>query len=169
MMHGIRPGLPDPDPGLGRQAVAGPFSGAPGLGSKGSRLNAMSSPKIPGTSGNSPEPVPAERRGITVRRAPRYVPFLILGALLGVAVAAFLAFGLPGDERYDPGSVFGFFLILCGLGGATLGAIAALVLDRRSLRRARHAVVEAVPGPGTDTDRDRGPGHGGGTGTPGGA
>lgn len=127
----------------------------------------MSSQETPGTSGNNPEPVPAERREVTVRRAPRYVPFLILGALLGVAVAAFIAFGLSGDQRYDPGSVFGFFLILCGLGGAALGAVAALVLDRRSFRRARHAVVEAVPGPGADTDRDRGPGHGGGTADPG--
>lgn len=113
----------------------------------------MSSQESPGTSGNTPEQVPAERRGVTVRRAPRYVPFLILGALAGVAVAAFIAFGLPGGGSYDPGSVFGFFMILGGVGGAALGAVTALVLDRRSVRRARHAVVEAVPEPGTDAVR----------------
>ena len=100
---------------------------------------------------SSPETPAPERREVIVRRAPKYVPFLILGALVGIAVAAFIAFGLPGDESYDPGSVFGFFLVLCGAGGAILGAVAALVLDRLSVRRAEHAVVEAVP----DSERRR--------------
>jgi hypothetical protein len=127
----------------------------------------MSSQESPGTSGNTPEQAPAapERRGVTVRRAPRYVPFLILGALVGIAVAAFIAFGLPGDERYDPGSVFGFFMVLCGVGGAALGAIAALVLDRRSVRHAQHAVVEAAADPDTNSARGHGPEHDGGTGS----
>jgi hypothetical protein len=88
---------------------------------------------------------PPERRGITVRRAPKYVPFLILGGLLGIAVAAFIAYALPGDASYDPGSVFGFFMVLCAAGGVILGAIVALILDRLSVRRAQQAVVEAVP------------------------
>lgn len=86
-----------------------------------------------------------ERRGITVRRAPRYVPFLILGGLVGIAVAAVIAYGRPGNETYDPGTVFGFFMVLCGAGGVILGAIAALILDKLSVRRAQQAVVEAVP------------------------
>jgi hypothetical protein len=86
-----------------------------------------------------------ERREITVRRAPKYVPFLILGGLVGIAVAAVIAYALPGNNTYDPGTVFGFFMVLCGAGGVILGAIAALVLDRLSVRRTRHAVVEAVP------------------------
>lgn len=86
-----------------------------------------------------------ERREITVRRAPKYVPFLILGGLAGIAAAAVIAYALPGDASYDRGAVFGFFMVLCGAGGVILGAIAALVLDRLSVRRARHAVVEAAP------------------------
>ena len=88
---------------------------------------------------------PAERREITVRRAPRYVPFLILGGLVGVAVAAVIAFAVPGSMSYDAGTVFGFFLVLCGAGGVILGAIVALLLDRRSVKRSRRAVVEALP------------------------
>jgi hypothetical protein len=91
------------------------------------------------------EDTPAERREITVRRAPKYVPFLILGGLVGVIVAAFVAYGLPGDASYDPNSVFGFFMILFAGGGVVLGAVAALLLDRLSVRRTQHAVVEAVP------------------------
>lgn len=92
----------------------------------------------------------AERREITVRRAPKYVPFLILGGLVGIAVAAVIAYGRPGNETYDPGTVFGFFMVLCGAGGVILGAITALILDRLSVRRAQQAVVEAVPETGSE-------------------
>ena len=91
-----------------------------------------------------------ERREITVRRAPKYVPFLILGGLVGIAVAAVIAYALPGNATYDPGTVFGFFMVLCGAGGVILGAIAALILDRLSVRRARQGVVEAVPEAGPE-------------------
>jgi hypothetical protein len=102
---------------------------------------------------SSPETPAPERREVTVRRAPKYVPFLILGGLLGFAVAAVLAYGVPGDESYDAGTVFGFFLVPFAAGGAILGAVAALLLDRLSVRRAQHAVVEAVP----DSVPDAGP------------
>jgi hypothetical protein len=97
-------------------------------------------------------PVAPERRAVTVRRAPKYVPFLIAGALLGVVVAAVIAYGLPADERYDANAVFGFFLIFCAAGGAILGAVVALVLDRLSVRRAERAVVESVPDSVPETD-----------------
>jgi hypothetical protein len=86
-----------------------------------------------------------ERRGITVRRAPKFVPFLGLGGVLGIIVAAFVAYGIPGDESFDTGAVFGFFLVSFAAGGVLLGAIAALVLDKVSVRRSRRAVVESVP------------------------
>ncbi|KRE79289.1 hypothetical protein [Arthrobacter sp. Soil763] len=102
----------------------------------------------------APEDTPAapERRAVTVRRAPKYVPFLIAGGLLGVVVAAILAYGLPAREGFDANSVFGFFLTFCIGGGAVLGAIVALVLDRLSVRRAERAVVESVPDSVPDTD-----------------
>ncbi|RKR15582.1 hypothetical protein [Arthrobacter oryzae] len=119
----------------------------------------MSSHETPGTAGNDPlgEPVPGgvpARREVTVRRAPKYVPFLILGGLVGVAAAAIIAFALPGDASYDASSVFGFFMILCAAGGVILGAVAALVLDRVSVRRAERAVVEPVPDSVSDADDD---------------
>jgi H+/Cl- antiporter ClcA len=105
---------------------------------------------------SSPEFPASGRRQVTVRRAPRFVPFLVLGALLGAAVAAILAYGVPGDEGYDASTVFGFFLVPCAAGGAILGAVVALLLDRLSLRRAQHAVVEAVPDsvPDAGTEND---------------
>ena len=86
-----------------------------------------------------------ERREITVRRAPKYVPFLIVGGLLGFAAAAVIAFALPGDVSYDRGTVYGFFMVPCAAAGVILGAVTALVLDRASVRRSRRGVVEAVP------------------------
>ncbi|MEV8150598.1 hypothetical protein AB0O52_20940 [Arthrobacter sp. NPDC080073] len=91
-----------------------------------------------------------ERRGITVRRAPKFVPFMGLGGVLGIIVAAFVAYGIPGDESFDTGAVFGFFLVTFAAGGVLLGAIAALVLDKVSVRRSRRAVVESVPNPTVD-------------------
>ncbi|MCZ9883051.1 hypothetical protein [Arthrobacter sp. B2a2-09] len=91
-----------------------------------------------------------ERRGITVRRAPKFVPFMGLGGVLGIIVAAFVAYGIPGDESFDTGAVFGFFLVSFAAGGVLLGAIAALVLDKVSVRRSRRAVVESVPSPAED-------------------
>ncbi|WP_284983144.1 hypothetical protein [Arthrobacter sp. efr-133-TYG-118] len=91
-----------------------------------------------------------ERRGITVRRAPKFVPFMGLGGVLGIIVAAFVAYGIPGDESFDTGAVFGFFLVTFAAGGVLLGAIAALVLDKVSVRRSRRAVVESVPNPTGD-------------------
>jgi len=110
----------------------------------------MSPHETPGSAGSDPQRKPApgtvpERREVTVRRAPKYVPFLILGGLVGVGVAAVLAYTLPGDASYDSSSVFGFFMVLCAAGGVILGAVAALVLDRISVRRAQRAVVESVP------------------------
>ncbi len=85
------------------------------------------------------------------------MPFLILGGLVGVAVAAVIAYALPGDASYDRGSVFGFFMVLCAAGGVILGAATALVLDRMSVRRAEHAVVESAPDAGRRLGRRREP------------
>ncbi|WP_115789661.1 hypothetical protein [Arthrobacter silvisoli] len=92
--------------------------------------------------GNSADSAP-ERR-ITVRRAPRFVPFMVLGGLLGIVVAAFVAFGLPADPQFDAGAVFGFFTVAFAAAGVILGCIVALILDRLSIRRSEHAIVEAV-------------------------
>lgn len=94
----------------------------------------------------------SERRGITVRRAPKFVPFMGLGGVLGIIVAAFVAYGIPGDESFDTGAVFGFFLVSFAAGGVLLGAIAALILDKLSVRRSRRAVVESVPNPTDDAE-----------------
>ncbi|MCA4134734.1 hypothetical protein [Arthrobacter sp. M4] len=87
----------------------------------------------------------AERRDVVVRRAPRFVPFMILGGIIGIILAAFVAYGLPGDPSFERSAVFGFFTVGFAAAGVILGSVAALILDRVSVRRAERAVVEEVP------------------------
>jgi len=81
---------------------------------------------------------------VTVRRAPRYGRFITLGALVGAVVALILTFAFSGEPAqpdlqpgFDKGQVFGFLLLLCGVIGAALGAVVALIIDRASAKRAR--------------------------------
>jgi len=92
-----------------------------------------------------------EQRQITVRTAPKYVPFLVLGGLVGLAVAAVSAYGFPTAQSvsnparaYDPSTVFGFLAVLFAGIGVVLGAIVALILDRVGRKRSRIATVQAL-------------------------
>lgn len=65
-----------------------------------------------------------------VRRAPHYVPFMVTGALLGLAAAVVLMLALPPAERFDTGAALGYVALVLGLAGALGGAVVAVVLDR---------------------------------------
>jgi uncharacterized membrane protein YdjX (TVP38/TMEM64 family) len=86
---------------------------------------------------------------VTVRRAPRYGRFIALGVVVGVVVALILTFAFNGRPsspelglQFDKGQVFGFLMLLCGVIGAALGAVAALLIDRATARRAKSVVAE---------------------------
>lgn len=106
---------------------------------------------------------------VRVRRAPKISVFLIAGAALGVLAALILTFGFDGTSEVSPntgveysqGQVFGFLVLVCAPIGIALAGILALILDRRSQRRAHdiavdHASVHVDPEPGTN---GHGPGH----------
>lgn len=95
---------------------------------------------------------PVVQRTIKVRRAPKFVPFMIAGALAGVVTAAIFTVLAPGGEEYDASSIFGFFTVLLMVPGASLGAVVALLIDRQSVRRAKTAVLESIPDTEGDTD-----------------
>ncbi|WP_434994993.1 hypothetical protein [Arthrobacter sp. Ld5] len=101
------------------------------------------------------DPVPAEGarpaeaapatppvREVTVRRAPKFVPFMMLGAVLGFLVALVLAYTGPVDPTLTRESVLGFFTVAFALPGVLLAALLVLVIDRRSVRRAERARAE---------------------------
>ncbi len=82
---------------------------------------------------------------VRVRRAPKISVFLVLGAALGIIVALILTFAFDGSGDtspntglvYSQGQVFGFLALICVTVGVVLGAVVALVLDRRSSRHTR--------------------------------
>jgi hypothetical protein len=88
--------------------------------------------------------MPSQRQ-ITVRRAPKYLPFLVAGGLLGVIAAAIFGYGGNVPDGYTRESAFGYFLILFGAAGVLLGGVVVLIVDRLSIRRARRATVEELP------------------------
>jgi hypothetical protein len=100
----------------------------------------MSSEQPPTPAG--PGPVPRGRREVVVRRAPKFVPFMAAGVVLGVVVAAVTALAGPESAEFTRGAVFGFFAVLFGLAGLLAGAVAALVLDRVGVKRAEHLFAE---------------------------
>lgn len=93
-----------------------------------------------------PEPVEgtAVRYGRR-RRAPRYGSFLVTGALLGIVLGVALSFSRPSTGQFSQNSVVGYVAATLGLVGALLGAVIAVLLDRRS--------SPPLDGPG---DRERG-------------
>lgn len=103
----------------------------------------MSTPSEPGTPpSGAPLPDAEELARIstpaTVRHAPRYRAFVLSGVVLGV-ILAFVLVSLVGTdpggaESLGSGPVFVFVALILGLVGALLGALVALVLDRRSRR-----------------------------------
>ncbi len=72
------------------------------------------------------------------RTAPRVLPIVGLGVVLGIAVAGLCAVLAPGSEDYTRASAFGYFAMLFAIVGGLLGGIAALVLDRLSLKRSQN-------------------------------
>ena len=81
---------------------------------------------------------------VSIRRAPRLARFLILGAGLGAVVAFVLTAIAPPEKDVAFGTVFGFLLVVALPVGLALGAVVAVLLDRRSLRRATTVVAGKI-------------------------
>ncbi|WP_241521836.1 hypothetical protein [Arthrobacter pityocampae] len=89
-----------------------------------------------------PAPATPDVREVTVRRAPKFVPFMAVGAILGFLAALVLAYTGPDDPTLTRESVLGFFTVAFALPGMLLAALLVLVIDRRSVRRAERARAE---------------------------
>ncbi len=77
-----------------------------------------------------------------IRRAPKYGPFLIIGGGVAAIVTFILTMSFPVDPAVGVGPLFGYFSLFGIPAGVAAGALVALVLDKRSTRRARAATVE---------------------------
>jgi hypothetical protein len=87
---------------------------------------------------------------VTVRRAPKYPVFLLLGGVLGLLATLILTSLYPVDPTIGFGTLFGYFLIYGVPAGVLLGALVAILLDVISVRRAKRVraeqtTVDALP------------------------
>ena len=87
------------------------------------------------------EPRDADAR-VSIRRAPKFSAFMIVGGGLG-AIATFIVTRLfPVDPMVGFWALFAYFALFGITAGVLVGALLALFFDRRSRKRAGTAVVE---------------------------
>jgi hypothetical protein len=90
---------------------------------------------------------------VTVRRSPRIVNFMILGAVLGALVAVVLTYAFPENDQFSRTQVMGFLLLACVAAGVALASLVALILGRIVSRKAVTVVADRMaatpPDPGT--------------------
>ena len=85
--------------------------------------------------------IPAYRE-VTVRRAPKFIPFMLVGVVLGFLAALVIAYTGNPDPTLTRESVLGFFTVVLALPGLLLAALLVLVFDRRSVKRSERARAE---------------------------
>ena len=68
------------------------------------------------------------------RRSPRYLRFLVTGALVGVLVALVLTVRRSGSVE-QPGVLFLYLAVVLAVVGGILGGLVAVVLDAWRARR----------------------------------
>lgn len=101
----------------------------------------MSSEHLPAPSGSG------QPREVSVRRAPKFAPFMGAGIVLGIIVAAISAYTGPESAEFTRGATFGFLAVIFGIVGMLVGALVVLVIDRISVRRSRKMLAVETEDP----------------------
>lgn len=79
---------------------------------------------------------------VTVRRAPKFPAFIIVGGGIGAIVTFVLTSLYPVDPNVGFGALFAYFALFGVTAGVVLGALLAIILDRRATKRAKTATIE---------------------------
>lgn len=78
-----------------------------------------------------------ETRDLNVRRAPKYLPFILFGAAVGIVFGLILYFATSQPDAKDSTSILGLLIVIPAALGAGAGLLAASVLDSRSVAKSR--------------------------------
>ena len=79
---------------------------------------------------------------VSLRRAPKFSVFLVLGAVLGAVVTLIVTALFPVDPAIGFAALYGYFVLYGIPIGIVLGALVALTLDKISTRRAKEISAE---------------------------
>jgi len=83
-----------------------------------------------------------ETRSAMVRRAPRFGAFIGVGVIVGIIVTVAVTTSFPADPSVGMWATVAYMSLYGVTAGAVLGAVAALIADRVSRRRAKPVSVE---------------------------
>ena len=70
-----------------------------------------------------------------MHRAPRVLPFVLIGTVLGVALAGLVTVMGPSSPMYSPGRSFAFLAVMFGIAGLLLGGVVFAIVDAIALKR----------------------------------
>ena len=79
---------------------------------------------------------------VSIRRAPKLAPFVVLGAGLGFIITLTLTSFFHSDPTIGFASLSGYFSIFGVTAGITLGILWWLILDLRSRKREKQVRME---------------------------
>jgi hypothetical protein len=79
---------------------------------------------------------------VSIRRAPKFPAFMIVGGGVGAIVTYIVTSLFPVDPNVGFGALFAYFALFGVSAGVLIGALLALLFDRRSATRARTVTVE---------------------------
>lgn len=88
------------------------------------------------------EPDTVARQEVTIRRAPRLLPFLLTGAAVGVILAAIVAATTGASEGVTQFQAFGYLAVVGIVLGGALAALAIIIVDAVLGRRTSLAIAE---------------------------
>lgn len=83
-----------------------------------------------------------EARIASVRRAPRYGAFIGVGVIVAVIITIAVTMAFPADPAVGMWATVAYMSLYGIAAGIVLGAVAALIADRVSRRRAKLVQVE---------------------------
>lgn len=102
-------------------------------------MSTESTPEPTATDGPS---ATVKNASVSIRRAPKYPVFLVLGGLVGAIVTLIVTSLFPADPSVGFAALYGYFVLYGIPIGVVLGALVAIILDRRSVRGAANVTAE---------------------------
>jgi len=77
---------------------------------------------------------------VKIRRSARFLPFMLTGAVLGIVVALLISLAIPEQQRTAQ-PIVTYLVAFLGGSGFFVGLVAALILERIFIARAKAAVA----------------------------